>query len=243
MTRRNVRSFRVVQILGATVLGACAALFAPAGQAWAANCGSDAAPGVDWSNCAKKMLLLAGSDLSGANLSDGDFTSTDFRDTNLAGANLEKATLVRASLAGAHADKAKFTRIEAYRSTFAGVSAQGASFANAELERTDFTGANLTGADFQKAELGRAVFDKAVITGASFPTANLSRVEFRTATFEGPVDLTNAFLFLTRLEGLDLSQAKGLQQWQVDLACGDASTKLPAGLKAPATWPCKFEND
>lgn len=243
MKKRDIRSARVGRALRAAVLGVSALVLAPAGQALAASCGSEAAPGIDWSNCAKKMLLLAGSDLSGANLSDADFTSTDFRDTNLTGANLEKATLVRASLAGARADKASFTRIEAYRSSFAGVSAQGASFANAELERTDFTGANLTGADFQKAELGRAVFDKAVITGASFPTANLSRVEFRTATFEGPIDLTNSFLFLTRLEGVDLSQAKGLQQWQVDLACGDANTKLPSGVKAPATWPCKFEND
>ena len=44
-------------------------------------------------------------------------------------------------------------------------------------------------------------------------------------------------------KGLDLSKATGLQQMQIDLACGDAKTKLPAGLKAPATWPCKFEFD
>ena len=50
--------------------------------------------------------------------------------------------------------------------------------------------------------------------------------------------LTLAFMFLTRIEGLDLSAAWGLQQAQIDLACGDTSTKLPAGLSAPAHWPC-----
>ena len=60
-------------------------------------------------------------------------------------------------------------------------------------------------------------------------------------TFEGPLNFTDAFLFLTRFEGLDLSAATGLQQMQIDLACGDDKTKLPEGLKVPATWPCKFE--
>ena len=185
----------------------------------------------------------SGSDLSDANLTDADFSSTDLREANLVGANLEKATLVRASLAGAKADKANFARIEGYRTSFAGMSAPGASFASAELQRADFSGAVLTGADFQKAELGRVNFSKANITGTSFPMANLSRAELRGATFEGPIDLTDAFLFLARLEELDLSQATGLQQLQIDLACGDAATKLPAGITTPATWPCKFESD
>ena len=148
-----------------------------------------------------------------------------------------------ASLAGAKADKTNFTRVDAYRTSFAGVSAQGAVFTSAELQRADFTGANLTGADFQKAELGRVDFSKAILAGTSFPMANLSRALLQEATFQGPIDLTGAFMFLTRIEGIDLTKATGLQQTQVDLACGDANTKLPAGLKAPASWPCKFQFD
>ena len=151
--------------------------------------------------------------------------------------------MVRASLAGAKADKANFSRLEAYRTSFAGISAQGASFASAELQRADFSQANLTGADFQKAELGRVNFGKATLTGTHFPMANLSRAELRGATFEGPIDFTDAFLFLTRIGGLDLSKATGLEQAQIDLTCGDKATKLPAGLKAPATWPCKLDTD
>ena len=53
--------------------------------------------------------------------------------------------------------------------------------------------------------------------------------------------MTRAFLFLTRIEGLDLSDAKGLQQPQIDTACGDVTTKLPPGLSIPTTWPCGFD--
>jgi uncharacterized protein YjbI with pentapeptide repeats len=219
------------------------AITAPALPAAGADCQSSPEPKIDWTECNKSLLMLGGSDLSGANLAGTDFTSTDLREANLTGANLEKATLVRASLAGAKADKANFARLEAYRTSFAGMSAQGASFASAELQRADFSQANLSGADFQKAELGRANFGKATITGTAFPMANLSRAELRGATFAGPIDFTGAFLFLTRIGGLDLSKATGLQQAQIDLTCGDKATKLPAGLKAPAIWPCKFEDD
>ncbi|PST22004.1 pentapeptide repeat-containing protein [Mesorhizobium plurifarium] len=228
-----------------------AAFFAVAIMVWAlapgiaaaADCKSSAGPGIDWRDCNKKQIMLRGSDLPGSNLFNTDFTMTDLRGANLVSANLEKATLVRASLAGARADKANFSRVEAYRGNFSSVSAESASFASAELQRTDFTGARLTGADFEKAELGRANFDKAVLTGARFSMANLSRAKLSGAVFEGQIDLDRAFLFLTRIEGLDLTRASGLTQDQVDLTCGDGATRLPSGLTAPAKWPCPPDDD
>jgi uncharacterized protein YjbI with pentapeptide repeats len=225
--------------------GASAAMVAllafAAGPARAADCHAYAAAGVDWQECSKDGLMLGGSDFSGANLSGTNFSGTDLRNTNLEGANFEKAVLVRSSLAGAKAGKANFARIEAYRTSFAGIAAEGASFASAELQRADFSAAQLTGTDFEKAELGRANFAKAVITGSKFRLANLSRADFSGASFEGSLDFAGAFLFLTRIEGLDLSAATGLEQWQIELACGNDQTKLPAGLSAPANWPCKFD--
>ncbi len=214
------------------------AVLLSATAAGAADCRADPAPAIDWQECNKSRLMLSDSQLEGANLSGADLSYTDLRQSNLAGAHFEKATLIRSSLAGSRADKANFSRIEGYRTVFSKVSAQAASFASAELQRADFTEANLTGADFQKAELGRADFTDAVITGSRFPMANLSRVQLNKAKFEGPIDLSGAFLFLTRVEGLDLSQAVGLEQWQIDEACGDAATKLPANLKVPSGWPC-----
>ncbi|AFL52865.1 pentapeptide repeat-containing protein [Sinorhizobium sp. BJ1] len=212
-------------------------------SAAAADCKSLPGPGADWRECNKRQLMLGGSDLKGSHLVDTDFASTDLSGAELTAANLEKATLVRASLAGAKADKANFSRVEAYRGDFSGISAEGALFVSSELQRADFTGARLTGADFEKAELGRANFGKAVLTGTRFSVANLSRANLSGALFEGPLDFDRAFLFLTRIEGLDLSAAKGLTQDQVDLACGDAATKLPAGLTAPSKWPCPPDDD
>jgi uncharacterized protein YjbI with pentapeptide repeats len=236
--RTSLRSALPVRALAAGIALSSAFQIGPA---VAMDCKSYPVPGADWHDCNKSNLMLSGSDLAGANLADTDFTSTDLRNANLVGANLEKATLVRSSLAGSNAGKANFARIEAYRTSFEGMAAAGASFASAEIQRADFRGADLTGADFQKAELGRADFDRAVITGAKFALANLSRADFRGSKFEGPLDFTGAFLFLTRFEGVDLTAAKGLEQGQVDQACGDPATKLPAGISAPSEWPCAFD--
>jgi uncharacterized protein YjbI with pentapeptide repeats len=221
---------------------ALAVLFAVA-PARAADCSSMAAPSIDWTECDKRSLILRGMDLGAAVLVDTDLSSTDLRGVNLAGANLEKATLVRASLAGAKADKANFARVEAYRTNLSGLSAKGSSFASAELQRADFTGADLTGADFQKAELGRANFASALLTGSRFTLANLSRADIHSIKYEGPIDFSGAFLFLTRIEGMDLTAATGLTQPQVDLACGDEATRLPEGLRPGPAWPCEFGFD
>ena len=56
-------------------------------------CSAAPAPGVDWTECDKKLIILSGNDLNGATLVCTDFTSTDLRDSNLMTANFEKATL------------------------------------------------------------------------------------------------------------------------------------------------------
>ncbi|RUM96035.1 pentapeptide repeat-containing protein [Pseudaminobacter arsenicus] len=212
-----------------------------AGWAEAVHCKSSPVAGLDWSHCNKSRLMLDGSNLESANLFSTDFSFTDLRDANLKSANLEKATLVRAWFTGANVVMANFARVEAYRANFAEVSAEGASFASAELQRVDFSRARLTGANFEKTELGRANFDEAVLRNTRFSFANLSRADFSSAIIKGPIEFDRAFLFLTRIEGLDLSDARGLQQPQIDAACGDVATKLPSGLSIPTTWPCRFD--
>lgn len=218
-------------------------VFAVAGSALAGDCGAVPATSIDWSSCNKVNLMLYDSTLDGANLSKADLSYTDLRNSSLAGANFEKAAMIRSSIEGSKAPKAIFDRIEGYRTNFSGVTAPGASFASAEVQRADFSKSDLTGANFAKAELGRAVFTETVITGVNFTYANLARAQLASARFEGPINFQNAFMFLTRLEGLDLSQATGLQQWQVDQACGSDKTKLPSGLKPAANWPCPPDPD
>ncbi|WP_291150402.1 pentapeptide repeat-containing protein [Ensifer sp. SSB1] len=227
-----------LKTLLAPAITACLVTLAAPALGHAASCKDSASPGADWTDCNKKALMLGGSDLQGANLVNTDFTLTDLRGANLTGANLEKATLVRSSVAGALADGANFSKIEAYRCNFAGIAAEKASFVNSELQRANFSGARLTGTSFEKAELGRANFDRAELTGTRFSHANLSRASFANSSFTGPIDFDGAFMFQTRIEGVNLSEATGLEQEQVDMTCGDGSTKLPAELKTPTGWPC-----
>jgi uncharacterized protein YjbI with pentapeptide repeats len=71
--------------------------------------------------------------------------------------------------------------------------------------------ANFTNVNFHNADL----------TGANLAHSNLSGA-----------DLTGAVLDITSIKGADLSRAKGLTQAQLDQACADAATKVPAGLRA-----------
>ena len=222
-------------------LAFAAILFAVPVPATAADCSASPRPAVDWSQCNRSNLMMSGADLKGANLKGADLSLTDLRDTALASADLQDAKLVRSSLAGAVADAANFTKAEGYRTNFSGISAKGASFRSAELQRADFKGANLTGGNFDKAELGRAHFEGAVLADNSFSFANLARADFRQAEIGGALNFTGAYMFLTRIDGADLSAATGLQQAQIDLTCGDASTKLPSGLKPAPNWPCDHD--
>ena len=210
-------------------------------QAQAADCSAAARPSTDWSGCDRRNLMIGGSNLDGADLRGADLSLSDLSNAKLKSADLVDAKLVRASLTGAMADGADFEKVEGYRTIFSKISAKGASFKSAELQRADFSGANLADSNFQKAELGRAIFTGAEFSDNVFAFANLARADFRKASIAGSLDFSNAYMFLTRIDGEDLSSAKGLQQAQIDLACGDGDTKLPEGLKPPQTWPCGSE--
>ncbi|MGH9576778.1 MAG: pentapeptide repeat-containing protein, partial [Terriglobales bacterium] len=107
----------------------------------------------------------------------------------------------------------------------------------AELHHSLLTRASLKGANLSKGDFGRSVFEAADLSGATLRLSNIARARFAGATMNG-TDLTNAFMYSARFEGTDLSAVKGLTQAQLDVACGDAKTKLPAALKRPASWPC-----
>ncbi|TWF49851.1 pentapeptide repeat-containing protein [Neorhizobium alkalisoli] len=204
----------------------------------AQECRSEPAPGINWGGCGKRNLMLSGSDFTNASLAEADLSFTDLRDSIFKGADLEKAKLARAWLAGVQAEKANFSKIEGYRADFQKMQAKGATFAGAELQRANFSGADLEGVSFEKAELSRVNFDKATLTKSRFSYTNLARADFTDAIFDGPLDFSSSFLFLTKIQGVDLSKATGLDQHQINMACGDAKTKLPPGLSAPYSWPC-----
>lgn len=208
-----------------------------------AGCDDDPSSGVDWSECRKRNLIMTGVDLSGANLLRSDLSSSDLRNSEFTGANFRKSNLVRAALGNSTAVGANFTGIIASRTDFSGGDFSGSSFAKAETSRSDFTGAKLSGADMSKAEFSRARFGGANINEVKFDFTNLARADLRGAEFDVPPTFANAYLFLTRIEGVDLSKASDLNQWQVNLACGDDNTLLPEDIQKPVNWPCEDLED
>lgn len=236
------RLWRRMGLFGATLVAAAAFVTADANRpAMAGSCTSGASAGVDWSDCRKRNLILDGTDLSGANLRDTDFTSTDLRRSKLEAANLSKSALIRAMFDSSTAPGANFEKALGYRTSFVGTDLSNAIFVKSEMQRANFTDANLHGANFSKSELGRADFSGADINNTVFSFSNLARADFSGAVFDTPIDFADAYLYETNLQGVDLSQATGLKQWQIDLACGDDGTVLPEGLQKPLDWDCEVD--
>jgi uncharacterized protein YjbI with pentapeptide repeats len=202
-----------------------------------AGCSDRPGPGVDWSKCQKMRLVLRGADLSGGRFERTNLSSSDLMEASLVGANLKESNLERTRLQEADLQGANLSKVQGSRANLEEANLAGANLTKAEMPRANMAGANLARADLSKTELGRAVLRKADLTGASLRYANIARADFTEANLEA-VDFTGSYTFLTRIEGTDLSKTVGLTQTQLDLACGDTETMLPAGLERPAKWPC-----
>jgi len=102
--------------------------------------------------------------------------------------------------------------------------------AGADLTNECVKHGNLEGSDFERAKLVLMCMSYADFRGASFRNADLSGANLAHAILDG-ADLTGAQLAITSVKGTDLTHVKGLTQGQLDEACGDATTKVPAGMK------------
>jgi uncharacterized protein YjbI with pentapeptide repeats len=111
----------------------------------------------------------------------------------------------------------------------AGCDLSGAHLRVARIAGADLAGANLSDADLISADLGRTD-----LTGANLANANLIRASLVGANLTG-ARLEGANLTRTHIEDTDLSRVIGLTQAQLGLACGNANTRLPAGLSVK---PC-----
>ncbi|MBV9905454.1 MAG: pentapeptide repeat-containing protein, partial [Alphaproteobacteria bacterium] len=69
-----------------------------------------------------------------------------------------------------------------------------------------------------------ANFSNATFRGTDLSGANLAH-----ANLDG-ADLTGAVMDATSVKGTDLRRVLGLTQKQLSQACGDAETRVPAGL-------------
>ena len=105
------------------------------------------------------------------------------------------------------------------RSSLWGEPQQG-GFSHGEAWRAKLRGANLSGADLRGADLIEADLIGVDLSGAKLREANLH----------------GTFLVAVKLDGADLSTAKGLSQPQINSARGDKDTKLPEEFQRPPRW-------
>ena len=106
----------------------------------------------------------------------------------------------------------------------------GCDLAGADLSNTCVTQHDLHGADFTGADASLMCMSFADFTNVSFRGTDLSGANMAGAKMNG-ADLTGAKTSITSFLGTDLRKVKGLTQKQLDVACGDTTTKLPPGLK------------
>jgi len=107
----------------------------------------------------------------------------------------------------------------------------------------DFTGARIRQADFSLVTADRARLRGANLSLTNFFGARLSSADLTDTNLEGAT-LVGAYLGGARfagavltganLSGAELAGAIGLTQAQLNTACGDAATTLPAGMTVPA---------
>jgi uncharacterized protein YjbI with pentapeptide repeats len=175
--------------------------------------------------------------LPGVRIDNGDFSRAKF----------VRAFLVRMDAAGSTFNEADFSLANLTQSRLADTQCERALFSGAILARADLSRAQLAGADFANAELAGAQFVQARLAGASLAGVKAVRANFLRA------DLKHASLVYARLEGTDFTQAdlqgarfsgatltganftgvRGLTAPQLRGACGDATTRLPPGLRLP----------
>jgi len=145
----------------------------------------------------------------------------DFRGVKLAGENHFKANLRETDMTGANLERIYLSQAFLEQAVMRGANLRGANLRFAKLQRADLSGANLTGAQLIVAWMQGTVLRGAVLDGADLQGADLAGA-----------DLTGARLVRAKLFRTDLRKAKGLTQAQLDRACGDSSTRVPAGLVA-----------
>jgi hypothetical protein len=122
-----------------------------------------------------------------------------------------------------------------------GAQLQGANLNGAQLQDADLTsaklqGASLWGAQLQGAYLGGAQLQDAILSGAQLQDAILSGAQLQDAILSG-AQLQGASLDEAQLQGAYLTAVENLTQDQINMACTDENTELPAGLTKPTPCP------
>ena len=120
-----------------------------------------------------------------------------------------------------------------FQANFSGAEMRGRNYARARLRQADLSLSTMNGANFSGADLRDVEAYGGVFSSASFAGADMTNASFVGAYLEG-ANFSGARLSGTNFSGAQLARARGLNQGQLNAACGDAATDLPGGLRIPA---------
>lgn len=164
----------------------------------------------------------------------GRMTASIFDGADLRGTNARESDFTRASMNGANLTGANF-----YSTVFYAGTIKGSNLTLANFNKSIFVYANVQGSNFSGASLKETLFLKSDMRGVNLQGADLTDSDLRDADLRG-ANLELAYLERANLTGADLSDVKNLKQFQLYLACGDETTKLPPGLRL--IKPCPNNN-
>jgi uncharacterized protein YjbI with pentapeptide repeats len=120
-----------------------------------------------------------------------------------------------------------------FQADFGGLTLKGKNFAGARLRQADLSAGIFNHTRFSHTDMRDVNGYGALFSGADLAGANLTHATFVGAYFEG-ANLAGAILDGANFSGAELNRARGLSQARLNHACGDASTKLPAGMTIPS---------
>ncbi|WP_311447098.1 pentapeptide repeat-containing protein [Frankia nepalensis] len=184
---------------------------------------------------------LTDADLTGAELSSANLAEARLHRTNLTGAQLNNLILTGSALLGANLTGARLAGADLTNALLVEANLTGARLDGADLTGAVLVEANLSRARLDGASLKRAVLFDADLTRASLFDANLTDATLNLANLTDArlnrTDLTGASLDATELGGADLVDARGLVPGQLDVASGNARTRLSTDFQRPASWP------
>lgn len=112
----------------------------------------------------------------------------------------------------------------------------GLNLSGSRLRQSNLALAQMNGCNFSGADLSIAYMFGGRFTDSNFKNTNLERASL-VGTYFGHANLTGASLKDAVISGAEMENVIGLTQAQLDLACGDETTKLPAGLSVKKCTP------
>lgn len=237
----NADMHKINLLLKITTLGLALSLHAPVSS----QIRVDARIHTSAGSCASCDLSMRR--MNGMMLQDSDFSHALFNRSNLSGARFD-----RANLSNAHFKKALLLRVIGDEVILRGTDFQDATLTEAKLSHSNFQNSN-----FERADLTRATFNHADFTDSNLTSVQALETSFENSNFKNArlahINLQNSNLRNAKFENTEFGQAKmenakldgaiflnanlnqtqGLQQSELDKACGNSETRLPSGLSIP----------